>query len=245
MDKAFFLITGTSRGIGEALARRALQDGHTVLGVSRAEPDPLPSRDYHHLPFDLTRTDRIGEIVARAGEIFVAGRFDFACLVNNASATEPVGPIEHCGAEAIESHMRIGLLAPILLTSLFVQRFGGEPIRKKLAFISSGAAFTPLPDESIYCTAKAGLHMFAQCVGLEQQDRAGGFEVVSIGPGMVDTDMQLAVRSKSSEEFAMADFFKQAHAEGKLQDPAIVAGKILAILERRTGQGQHVGVNDA
>jgi hypothetical protein len=42
----------------------------------------------------------------------------------------------------------------------------------------------------------------------------------------------------------MADFFKQAHAEGKLQDPDAVAGKILAILERRTEQGQYVSVTD-
>jgi len=242
---ALFVITGTSRGIGAALARRIVQDGHTVLGVSRAQPEPLPPGHYHHLPFDLTRTDRVAEIIGRAEELFDAGRFDFLCLVHNASATEPVGPVEHCAPEAIDAHMRIGLLAPMLLTSLFVKRFGGEPLRKKLAFISSGVAFRPLPDESVYCTAKAGLHMFAQCVGLEQKDRTGGFEVVSIGPGMVDTDMQLTVRSKSSEEFAMADFFKQAHAQGQLQDPAVVAGKILALLERRTEQGQYVSVLDA
>lgn len=245
MEQALFIITGASRGIGEALARRLLEEGHAVLGVSRREPDPLPSGSYHHLRLDLTETARVGEIVSRARELYDAGRFDFLCLVNNASATEPVGPVEHCAGEAIDAHMRIGLLAPMLLTSLFVERFGGEPIRKKLAFISSGVAFRPLPDESIYCTAKAGLHMFAQCVGVEQKDRPGGFEVVSIGPGMVDTDMQLTVRSKSSEEFAMADFFKQAHADGQLQDPAAVAGKIVALLERRTEQGQYVGVNDA
>lgn len=242
--QALFVITGTSRGIGAALARRTVQEGHTVLGVSRAAPDPLPPGDYRHLPFDLTQTDRVGEVVGMAVDLFEAGHFDFLCLVHNASATEPVGPVEHCGAEAIDAHLRIGLLAPMLLTSLFVRRFSGEPLRKKLAFISSGVAFRPLPDESIYCTAKAGLHMFAQCVGLEQKDKADGFEVVSIGPGMVDTDMQRTVRSKSSEEFAMADYFKQAHAEGKLQDPADVAGKILAILELKSEQGQYVSVMD-
>ena len=242
---ALFVITGTSRGIGAALALRIVQDGHTVLGVSRAQPDPLPPGDYHHLGFDLTRTDRISDIVGKAGEIFDAGRFDFLCLVNNASATEPVGPIEKCAGTSIDDHLRIGLLGPMLLTSLFIQRFAEAPVRKKVAFISSGVAFKPLPDESVYCTAKAGLHMFAQCVGLEQQDRPGGFEVVSIGPGMVDTDMQRTVRSKPSDEFAMADFFKQAHAEGQLQDPADVAAKILALLERRTGQGQYVSVLDA
>jgi len=244
MEHGLFLVTGTSRGIGAALARRLAREGHTILGVSRAAPEPLPPGDYHHLSFDLTRTDRVGEVIGKAEELFDAGRFDFLCLVNNASATEPVGPVEHCAPEAIDAHMRIGLLAPMLLTSLFVKRFGGEPLRKKLAFISSGVAFRPLPDESVYCTAKAGLHMFAQCIGLEQKDREGGFEVVSIGPGMVDTDMQLTVRSKSSEEFAMADFFKQAHAEGKLQDPAAVAGKILAILQGRFEQGQYVSVLD-
>ena len=244
MKRALFLVTGTSRGIGDALARRLLRDGHTVLGVSRREPDPPPSGSYHHVSFDLTRTSRVGEIVDRLETLYQAGDFDLVCLVNNASATEPVGPIERCPAAEIEAHLQIGLLAPMLLTSRFMERFSGEAVRKKVAFISSGVAFRALPDESVYCTAKAGLHMFAQCLGLEQQDRDGGFEIVSIGPGMVDTDMQQTVRSKSSEEFAMADFFKQAHAEGKLQDPAAVAGKILAILERRTEQGQYVSVTD-
>jgi len=245
MERGFFLVTGTSRGIGEALARRLLDEGHTVLGVSRRAPDPLPAGDYRHLSMDLTQVECVGEIVSRAGELYGTEGFDFLCLVNNASATEPVGPIEKCAGTSIDDHLRIGLLAPMLLTSLFIQRFADAPVRKKIAFISSGVAFKPLPDESVYCTAKAGLHMFAQCVGLEQQDRPGGFEVVSIGPGMVDTDMQRTVRSKASDEFAMADFFKQAHAKGQLQDPANVAAKILALLERRTGQGQYVSVQDA
>lgn len=73
--------------------------------------------------------------------------------------------------------------------------------------------------------------MFAPCVGLEQKDKEYGFEVISIGSGMVDTSMQLAVRSKTSDEFAMADFFKQASEDGKLQEPSKVAEKIYAMLK--------------
>jgi NAD(P)-dependent dehydrogenase (short-subunit alcohol dehydrogenase family) len=73
--------------------------------------------------------------------------------------------------------------------------------------------------------------MFAQCIGLEQKNREYGFEVISIGPGMVDTSMQQAVRSKSSDEYAMADFFKQAFEDGRLQKPDNVAEKIYTILE--------------
>ncbi|HCB49762.1 MAG TPA: hypothetical protein DEP47_09610 [Chloroflexi bacterium] len=98
-------------------------------------------------------------------------------------------------------------------------------------FYLFGATFTALPDESIYCSSKSGINMFAQCVGLEQKNREYGFEVISIGPGMVDTSMQQAVRSKSSDEYAMADFFKQAFEDGRLQKPDNVAEKIYTILE--------------
>jgi benzil reductase ((S)-benzoin forming) len=244
MDSALFLITGTSRGIGHALARKVAQEGHSVLGIARTAPDPPHPSIYHHLAVDLGHTSGVEAIIAKAEEIFDAGRYDFVCLVNSASAVEPVGPVERCGAEDIESHLTIGLLTPVLLTSRFMRRFAGKAIRRKIAFISSGAAFTPLPDESIYCTAKAGLQMFAQCIGLEQRNHADGFEIVSIGPGMVDTAMQLAVRSKSPDEFAMADIFKQAFADGRLQDPTTVAEKIYAILQRTSEPGQFVNAND-
>jgi len=86
--------------------------------------------------------------------------------------------------------------------------------------------------------------MLAQCVGLEQKDKENGFEVHSIGPGMVDTPMQLAVRSKTKDEFALADFFKQAFDDGKLQEPTTVAGKIYTILENKYEQGKYVSVSD-
>jgi len=244
MADEFYLITGTSRGIGEALARRLVADGHTVLGVSRSRPQALDNAGYHHLAFDLSDTAGTGRIMEEVDQIVDGRSFDFVCLVNNASATEPVGSIETCPAGQIESHVRIGLIAPMILTSLFMRRFAAEDVRKKVAFISSGAAFRPMPGESVYCAAKAGLHMFAQCVGLEQGDEARGFELVSIGPGMVDTAMQAAVRSKPSEEFAMADFFKQAFENGKLQEPAAVAEKICTILANRYEQGRYVSVGD-
>ena len=172
MGNGFFLITGTSRGIGEALAQKILDEGDTVLGISRNRSDNLKSLNYYHLPFDLTETARLGQIIEKANEIVDDRGFEFVCLINNASAVEPIGPIEKCPATEIESHLKIGLLAPILLTSLFIQRFSNAKIRKKIAFISSGAAFTPLPDESIYCASKAGMHMFGQCVGIEQKNRA-------------------------------------------------------------------------
>jgi len=244
MKKGFFLITGTSKGIGEALAQKVLQEGNTVLGISRNQPDMLKSSNYYHLSFDLTDTSQISQIMDKMNEVVDKQSFEFVCLVNNASAVEPIGSIEKCPPAEIESHVKIGLLAPMLLTSMFIKRFADEKIRKKVVFISSGAAFTPLADESVYCSSKAGINMLAQCVGLEQKDREHGFEVNSIGPGMVDTSMQQAVRSKTKEEFALADFFKQAFEEGKLQEPSKVAEKIYTILENKYEQGKYVSISE-
>ena len=85
--------------------------------------------------------------------------------------------------------------------------------------------------------------MFAQCVGLEQKNKEYGFEVICIGPGMVDTYMQQVARSKTIDEYAMADFFKQAFEDGKLQKPDIVAEKIYTILTNINEQGTYVKVD--
>lgn len=244
MGTGFFLITGASRGIGEALTQKILQEGNIVLGISRKRSDTLKSSNYYHLSFDLTETSRISQIIEKANEIVDQQSFDFVCLINNASAVEPIGSIEKCPPTEIESHVKIGLVAPMLLTSMFIKRFTDEKIRKKVVFISSGAAFTPLADQSIYCSSKAGINMLAQCVGLEQKDKEHGFEVISIGPGMVDTSMQLAIRSKTSDQFAMADLFKQAFENGMLQEPGKVAEKIYPLLRDKYEQGKYMSVSE-
>jgi len=244
MENGFFLITGTSRGIGEALAQKILAKGNTVLGVARGQSDTLKFTKYHHLSFDLTDTSRISQIMEKVDEVVDNQRFDFVCLVNNASAVEPLGSIEKCPASEIESHVRISLIAPMILTSLFIRKFADGRMRKKVAFITGGSAFTALPHESIYCGVKAGVTMFAQSVGLEQKDKEYGFEVITIGPGMVDTYMHQVARSKNKEDYVWVEFAKQVFEEGKLQKPDEVAEKIYFILENKYEQGKYVQVSE-
>jgi benzil reductase ((S)-benzoin forming) len=104
MDNGFFLITGTSRGIGKVLAQKILEEGNTILGVSRNRSETLKSKNYYHLSFDLTDTSQIGQIMVQVNEIVEKQNFEFVCLVNNASAVEPIGPIEKCPADEVEAH---------------------------------------------------------------------------------------------------------------------------------------------
>lgn len=244
MENGFFLITGTSKGIGEALAIKILEEGNTVLGISRNRSKTIKSKKYYHLSFDLSETVLISQIMEKVDEIVDRQNFDFVYLINNASATEPINYIEKCLPIKIESHVRVGLIAPMILTSMFIQKFSDIRIGKKLIFISSEVAFTALPNLSIYCSSKAGINMFASCVGLEQKSREYGFEVISIDPGMVDTSMQHVARSKTSDEFSRVDFFQQAFEDGKLQEPVKVAEKIYTILGNNYEQGKYVRVSE-
>jgi len=241
---AFFLITGTSKGIGEALAQKIVSEGHTVLGISRNRPERLNSANYYHLSFDLSDTSRASVIVEKINQIVDDQGFDFVCLVNNASMIEPLGPIEKCPPPEIEAHITVGLIAPMILTSLFIGKFADARIRKKIAFISSGAAVRPIIEASCYSSAKAGMLMFTQSVGIEQKDREFGFEVITIGVGMVDTAMQQTIRSKTAGEFAMADYFKRAFKDGQLEERGKAAEKIYTILGNTYEQGKIVHTTD-
>jgi len=244
MTNGLFLVTGTSRGIGEALAHALIERGNVVLGVARHRPASLHSPRYQHEDGDLADQATCEHLLARAAMLTAGHGFDFACLVNNASAVEPVGTIENCVPAQIEKHLRIGLVAPMVLTSLFMKVFANFSGRRKIAYISSGAAVTPIPGESVYCAAKAGLNMFARCVGQEQAGRAEPFEMVAIGPGMVNTEMQESVRSRTREDFPMVDYFRKAHEDGILQEPATVAEQICRILDMRLEQGRFVNVGE-
>ncbi len=75
-----------------------------------------------------------------------------------------------------------------------------------------------------YCSSKAALDMVSQVTALET-----GLRVASIYPGLVDTAMQGLVRTLSAEDFPSVQEFHDWKAQGALQDPDIVAEKLLRL----------------
>ena len=56
----------------------------------------------------------------KANEIIDNQSFDFVCHINNAYVVDAIGPIEKCSATEADSRVRIGLIAPMLLTSKII-----------------------------------------------------------------------------------------------------------------------------
>jgi NAD(P)-dependent dehydrogenase (short-subunit alcohol dehydrogenase family) len=83
-----------------------------------------------------------------------------------------------------------------------------------------------------YCAAKAGLDHLARALALEQAEEPHGARVVSLAPGIIDTDMQAQLRGADPARFPEHARFVGFKTEGLLDSPAAAAAKLVAYLHR-------------
>jgi benzil reductase ((S)-benzoin forming) len=215
-----YVVTGTTQGLGAALAARIAADASSELVTI--------SRSGATLLADLADAPAV-EAACRALEQRVAGRaFDKAVLINNAGVVGPVGPIEQVGGDELARNLSVNLVAPMLLMGGFLRATDTVPLRR-IINISSGAARREIFGWGPYCAAKAGLDMASRVVALEAQQRGLAVEVVSLAPGVIDTGMQGTVRGASVEAFADVERFRKMKADGMLRSADEVAADILRL----------------
>lgn len=231
----YFIITGASKGLGEALAIELISEDHHLLCIARNESDRLSKLaaakncklDFFH--FDLAYLQDIPGLLRLIFQKISLEKASGIYLVNNAGLIHPVDRVEACDAQSVEVHMRVNLIAPMLLTAAFIkhsQAFEGE---KRVLHISSGAAVNPYPGWSSYCTGKAGLEMFSACVAAEQEKQPHPVASMAVAPGIIDTGMQSSIRASTEAQFPLRQKFVDLKESGQLVPPGL-AGKQLASL---------------
>ena len=231
----YIIITGASKGLGEGIAIELLHEKHYLICISRGKSEKLEKlAEAKNCPitfisFDFNVTQDIPELGRLIFEQIPLDKASGVYLINNAGVIHPIGRIEACPAEEVEKHMRINLIAPMLLTSAFIKHTRGWKMEKRVINISSGAAKNPYHGWSSYCVGKAGLDMFSRCVGTEQEDEDYPVEAMAVAPGIIDTEMQDTIRDTSEEQFIHRQRFVELKETGQLVPPR-VAGKHLAKL---------------
>lgn len=118
------------------------------------------------------------------------------------------------------------------LTGVFLHATDNWKIPRKVLNVSSGLGRRAMASQAAYCTAKAGMDTYAKCVALEEMHKQHGAKIVSLAPGVIDTDMQIHLRSADANQFPDVGNFKGLHATGKLSSPAEAGAKVLAWLDR-------------
>ncbi|WP_019635458.1 SDR family NAD(P)-dependent oxidoreductase [Paenibacillus fonticola] len=241
MARGHFIITGTSKGIGEELAGMLLDLGHQVIGIARGTSERLRGYgNYTHRSFDISNIMRVDALLKEIVHEVNIVDSEIFCLINNAAMLEPLKPIERCTAQEIQQHLQVSLAAPMVATSSFIRHTEHFDIKRKIINITSGSGTYPAPGMSAYCTAKAGINMFTQCVGAEQASQPRPVEIIAVDPGMVETQLQAAARGKDEQDFGMAKYFRQAYESGQVQPAEELGRYLLKIIENEYPAGKLV-----
>jgi benzil reductase ((S)-benzoin forming) len=232
------VITGASRGLGRAMAEQLLQPGRRLLCISRRTDEQLAARareagaELEQWQQDLADPAPAAVRLAAWLQGFDAEAFDSATLINNAGTVGRPRPLSEAVAAELAHALRVGLEAPMLLTSAFLGATQGWRAQRKVLNISSGLGRNPMGSQAPYCAAKAGMDHFSRAVALEEQAAPHGARIVSLAPGVIDTDMQVQLRESEPDMFPDRVRFQRLKAEGQLDTPASAAAKVLKYLAR-------------
>ncbi|GAB3628828.1 short-chain dehydrogenase [Pandoraea terrae] len=236
MPQTLAILTGASRGLGAALARGLLQPGTHLITLARHADAALTGpANANGVTLEQIETDLSDPAAASAAaaRLFAALPRDAARfrLINNAGTVNPVAnSADLADAGAIGSAFTLNVTAVMLLTAHFLRATNGLSADRRIVNISSGAGRNPNAGWSVYCATKAALDMYTRVVKLEHE--GSGLRVVSLAPGVIDTDMQATIRSSDPGNFPSLERFQALHATGKLASPENVAARILALMER-------------
>lgn len=222
------IVTGHSRGLGAAIAEDLLQRGVAVLGLARRPNDALGERFAGSLAqhaIDLADSAALAAWLA-GGELarFAAGS-DRLLLVNDAGTLQPVGPLHLQDVAAIAGAVALNVAAPLMLAAAVAAL--PDVGERRVLHVASGAARKPYAGWSVYCATKAALDHHARVV---QVDGTPGLRICSTAPGVVDTDMQAAVRACTLEQFPLRDQFAAMQQAGGLIAPAVAAARLVTYL---------------
>ncbi|MBB4313979.1 SDR family oxidoreductase [Roseospira marina] len=190
------IVTGASKGIGEATARRLAEAGATVVLAARSTGEieriagEIRAAGGRALAVacDVAKPEDVQALVEAARA--EAGRLDI--LVNNAGLIEPIARLTDndpaAWAEVLDVNVK-GVYYGLRYALPVMQATGGGTIIN----LSSGAATLPFEGWSHYCASKAAVLALTKCTDLEYRD--AGIRVVGLSPGTVATGMQVAIKA--------------------------------------------------
>lgn len=218
------IVTGGSTGIGADIARQAAADSREVIVMSRSA-GPVGT----HVAADLSQPSGWSVFDVTIADAFQ--RADRLEVFHCAGTLTPIGFAGETDADAYRTNVLLNSAAPQIIGESVLRHAAARSIPTTLVMITSGAARSPYPGWSAYCAGKAAMDHWVRTVGEEQEIR-NGVKVVAIAPGVVDTPMQAEIRENDESRFPNVDRFRSLHAEGDLLDPAEVASRIRAVIDR-------------
>lgn len=194
------LVTGGSRGIGAAIARRFASLGYTIAIAYRSDRDAA-DRIVQELGgtgegcaafrADVANPEDIAALVSLTIERF--GKID---VLVNCAAIGTYRPLGKMDAPFIRSILETNIMGTVLMTEAVLPHLpspGGRIIN-----FASALAYRPIPASSVYSASKAAVvtltHAFAKELG------AKGITVNAVAPGVIETDMTTKILAERGDQ---------------------------------------------
>ena len=185
------IVTGSSRGLGRAIAKEYAREGARVVVCARSQsPTGLPGTIYETardiqtaggeafpVPCDVAEEEQVramvGQVMGRYGQIDV--------LVNNAGIMIPSEPFLEIEPKRWNQSMAVNVSGPYL-TCRYVLPVMMEQHKGCVINIGSGAGTAHRAGGTVYCTSKVALHMFSRCLAEEMREYNIAVNILDPGP---------------------------------------------------------------
>jgi NAD(P)-dependent dehydrogenase (short-subunit alcohol dehydrogenase family) len=220
------VVTGASRGIGEAIARACVEHGARVVLASRKQADldklagALPGDRVLAVAAHTGKPEDVDALLARAVEKF--GRIDG--LVNNAATNPFFGPLVDTPDAALDKTIEVNLKGYFYATRAFVRhartRDGGGAVVNIASIMGTRAA----PMQGAYGMTKAAVISMTQTFAFELG--SSGIRVNAITPGLVETRFAATIVGNP----AIRDVVIRRTPLGRHAQPAEIAGAAVYLL---------------
>ena len=197
------VITGTSTGIGRALAERWLARGDHIWGLARSDQSDFVTR--YDGSFQATRCD-VTEWpqVARAASAIAAAWPHIDALVTCAGLHGAIGRTVTADPSRWSAAIRTNLDGTFHALRAFHPLLARAPRRAKIVCFSGGGATSARPNFSAYAAAKTGVVRLIETVAAEERDRP--LDINVIAPGAIDTRLTDEILSLGSDVVGPAEY---------------------------------------
>ena len=222
------IVTGHTKGLGEAIASDLLTRDIPVLGLARTFSHEMQARCpglLSQIEIDLADTAALGNWLAGSALRHYLAGDNAILLINNAGMVQPVGSLLDQAPLDVARAVTLNIAAPLMLSAAVAALSPGA--ERRILHVSSGAGRNSYPGWSVYCATKAALDQHARAVAL---DAVPGIRICSLAPGVIDTGMQAEIRATPPERFPLRERFVQLQRAGELSPPQQTARAVVEYL---------------
>lgn len=216
-----FIVTGVSKGLGQAIVKLLLGQDEKVIGIGR-------SHQFNHPKFSFIQCDLIDINAIKNIQLPVLkGQLT---LINNAGTLGNIKRLSDQKALDIKKVLLVNTIAPTELTNIVYNSLESKN-DFRLVNISSGAANRAIPSWAAYCASKAALNILTEAFFMEEKEKGNNIVAYAVSPGIIDTEMQMQIRNTDPSNFSATQKFINFKEDNELFTPKEAAERLMLLLK--------------